>query len=113
MGRTAPTTAALIFGALMLSAASGTVAADDAPGKAIFVGQNCNGCHAVPAASVGKLGDQTVTGPDLEGLGDEYKPCSLRRWLKRKKDHDGYTHLQYFNGTDEDLEFMVSWLLEQ
>ncbi len=113
MGRSAKTTAVMILGALTLATASGMVAADDAPGKAIFVGQNCNGCHAVPAASIEKLGDQTVTGPALEGLGDEYKPCSLKRWLKRKKDHDGYTHLQYFDGTDDELQLMVDWLLEQ
>ena len=95
------------------AASSSPAAADDAPGEAVFVGQGCNACHAVPAAEVPKLGDDTVAGPDLRSLAEEYKRCSLKRWLKRKKDHDGYTHLQYFDGTAQELDLMASWLLEQ
>jgi mono/diheme cytochrome c family protein len=102
-------TALGLCGAIVLSQPA---LADDAAGQHIFVGQECNACHAVPAAGVEKLGDDTVAGPSLEGLAREYKARGLERWLKRKKDHEGYTHLQHFEGSDEELDLLVAWLLE-
>lgn len=105
--------AVALVAVLALAAHGSPVAAQDAPGQALFVAQGCNACHAVPAAGVPKLGDDTVAGPSLEGLGEEYKPRSLRRWLKREQEHEGYTHLQYFQGSDQELDTVVRWLLEQ
>jgi hypothetical protein len=106
--------AALVALAGLALAASGPVLAQDPPaGRVLFEAQGCNLCHAVPAAGVAKAGDPTVTGPDLVGLGDEHSRCGLKRWLRRTKMHDGLTHLQRFQGSDEDLDVLVRWLLEQ
>lgn len=89
--------------------------ADEGPphGQAIFEAQACNLCHAVPAASISKLGDDTVSGPDLAHLADRYRARSLKRWLERKKLDEGHTHLQLFHGTDEEMKLLVDWLLQQ
>ena len=109
--RIALAAAALALGVSVASAAA--VAGDPAPGRVLFEAQACNLCHAVPAAGVVKVGDPTVSGPDLASLGDAYSRCGLKRWLRRTKLHDGLTHLQRFQGTDEDLDVLVRWLLEQ
>lgn len=100
----------LVLPALVLSVA--TALAQEAPtGPSIFQAQGCQACHAVPGASLAKLGDDTLSGPDLQGLGEEYRARNLKRWLKRDKLHHGHTHLQRFQGTDEELKVLVDWLV--
>jgi mono/diheme cytochrome c family protein len=98
---------------LWLATAGGVAHAEDAAGQALFLEQGCHACHAVPAAGIAMAGDDTISAPVLEGLADHYKPCKLKRWLKRERDQEGYTHLQYFRGTDEELQVLVGWLIEQ
>ncbi len=108
-----PIVAIAALGLLLLSAAGGVAQAEDSAGQALFLEQRCHGCHAVPNAGIAKAGDDTVSAPRLEALGDRYKRKTMKRWLERKKNAEGYTHLQYFKGTDEELQVLVDWLIEQ
>jgi cytochrome c5 len=102
-----------LLGASLLPLLGADEPAQPPPGQAVFVAQGCQACHAVPAANLSKAGDDTVSAPDIADLDERYCERSLRRWMKREQDDRGYTHLQYFQGSDEDLKLLVSWMLEQ
>lgn len=87
--------------------------AQEISGQSVFMAQGCAACHAVPAASVGGAPEETVTAPTLEDLDETYRPRALRRWLKRDMVSEGYTHLKKFDGSKEELDALVEWLLEQ
>jgi cytochrome c553 len=105
--------AVVLMGASFFALLGADGPAEPPAGQTIFVAQGCQACHAVPAAGLAKAGDDTISAPDIAGLGDRFCERSLRRWMKRERDDRGYTHLQYFEGSDGELELLVSWLLEQ
>jgi len=86
--------------------------AQEVDGQAVFVTQGCAGCHAVPAAGLHLPPDRALSAPPLEGLAEQYRKRWLRRWLRRQKIHEGFTHLKAFDGSEEELEALVDWLLE-
>lgn len=89
---------------------------DDEKGKAVFLEQSCDRCHAVPAAGLlAKPKTEEDHGPALNNLGAQYNVKKLRRFFKRPEvedDRAGAPHTKPFKGTDEELQALVDWLLE-
>lgn len=83
-------------------------------GKAIFVNRKCNKCHSVSTQGIeAKTRSEKLKGPDLVNLTDKYKPGWIARYLKKKVKKNGRFHRTSFKGTDEELQTLVDWLLEQ
>ena len=87
----------------------------DKGGKTIFINQQkCNLCHSVSTQGIeAKTKSDKLKGPDLIGLADKYKAEWIGRYLKKKVDKNGKYHTKSFKGTDEELQALVDWLLEQ
>jgi len=110
MTRIAPLVALALLLGLFLGAS--TAAAED--GQAIFEAQKCNLCHSVPAAGIeAKTKSEKMKGADLltvtEGMDAEW----LKQYLKKEVELNGEEHKRPFKGTDEELQTLVDWLLEQ
>lgn len=90
---------------------------DDEKGEAVFLEQSCDRCHAVPAAGLlAKPKTEEDHGPALDKLGEKYNPRALRRFIKYADVAEGMSgvpHKKEFKGTDEELQALVDWLLEQ
>jgi cytochrome c551/c552 len=83
-------------------------------GKVIFINQKCNLCHSVSTQGIeAKTTSEKLKGPDLVGLADKYKPKWISLYLKKKVKKNGKFHKRSFKGTDEELQALVDWLLEQ
>jgi cytochrome c5 len=94
---------------LAQEAAAPAVPAD---GKAIFMSAKCNMCHAVPAQGIqAKATSDKMKGPDLAGVAAE--PAELVKFLRKQAERNGATHKNEFKGTDEELQVLVKWVLEQ
>jgi cytochrome c551/c552 len=83
-------------------------------GKAIFVNKKCNLCHSVSTQGIeAKTTSEKLKGPDLVNLANKHKPKWIGRYLKKKVKMNGKFHKRSFKGTDEELQTLVDWLLEQ
>ncbi len=84
-------------------------------GKTIFVNQErCNLCHSLSTQGIeAKTKSNKLKGPDLVGLAKKYKAGWIGRYLKKEADKEGKSHKKKFKGTDEELQTLVDWLLEQ
>lgn len=84
-------------------------------GKKIFLGANCNMCHAVPKASIeAKTKSDKLKGPDLLGADPAFDAEWLAQYLRGKEEgKEGQSHSKEFKGSDEELQALVDWLLEQ
>lgn len=105
--------AALATVAVTASAVEGAEPA----GHQAFLDQRCNMCHAVSTAGIeAKTSSEKMKGPDLvdlakhETLGDK---ATLAKYIKQEAKVDGEEHKKGFKGTDEELQALVDWLLEQ
>ena len=79
-----------------------------ADGKTDFVGQ-CARCHGVASAGITATGKRAA--PDLGGSAE--KGGAL--WIRRYVDTSVTTlpHPRPFKGSEEELQALVDWLLEQ
>ena len=102
--------ALIAVAALALTAAQ--VNAQEADGQAVFEAQKCNMCHGVPAVGIeSKTQSEKMKGPDL--LIGEWEKDLLFKYIKQEAKVDDQEHKKGFKGTDEELQVLVDWLLEQ
>jgi mono/diheme cytochrome c family protein len=95
--------------------------AADAPGKALFLKNQCNKCHEVTAEGITPLPPappapgEDDPGPikirDLSGVGKTKDAAFFKDFLQKKADaDDGKKHPKKFKGTDEELGQVVDWI---
>lgn len=97
--------------AVLLSVPAG--AADDG-GQAAFLAARCDMCHSVSTAGIeAKTKSESMRGPDLVDLAKTRDAQWLVKYLQREIQLDGKEHKKEFKGSDEELQAIVDWLLEQ
>ncbi len=106
-------TALLTLLAAAASIAFAAVPAEAADGKAVFLAEKCNLCHAVSSAGIeATTKSEAMKGPDLSTTGP-HDPAALAKYLRQEETMDGKKHKKAFKGTDEDLQALIAWLNEQ
>lgn len=87
-------------------------AADDPPGKAVFMAQKCNTCHNVPpAAIVRTTKSDKVAGPDLPGDNTGAAASFWTQFLRKEvPNKEGNKHKKEWKGTDTELKQLSEWL---
>ena len=100
---------------LIMFAISFNVNAFDEPdGKQVFEDEKCNLCHDVSTVGIeAKTKSEKLKGPDLVNLAEVYEAEWIAKYVKKEADKEGKTHKKPFKGTDEELQALVDWLLEQ
>jgi hypothetical protein len=87
---------------------------DDPEGQKILIENKCDKCHSV--STVGIEAEKTtgkMAGGDLVNLADSYEADWIIKYVKKEADLDGKKHMKGFKGSDEELQALVDWLLEQ
>lgn len=104
-----------IFGVLILFVISFNASAFDEPdGKEVFEDEKCNLCHSVSTQDIkAKTKNENMMGPDLVNLADNYEADWIVKYIKKEAKKEGHSHMKPFKGTDEELQALVDWLLEQ
>ncbi len=99
--------------AVLLTVALATAQEAAVPkGQQLFLDMKCNMCHAVPTVGIeAKTTSEKMKGPDLVDL--EAEKDWVVKYLKREAQKDGADHKKEFKGSDEELQALVDWLLEQ
>jgi cytochrome c5 len=96
-------------------AAAGDV--KQAKGQQVFVDMKCGMCHGVSTAGIeSKTKSEKMYGGDLAKLklGDGWdNEEAVMKYIKQESELDGEKHKKGFKGTDEELQALVDWLLEQ
>jgi mono/diheme cytochrome c family protein len=82
-----------------------------ADGKAVFLDKKCNKCHTVSSASIEKT--SKLKGPDLTTEPIKGDAKTLKGYLKKVDAIDGKKHGTAFTGTDEELDAVITWVLQQ
>jgi mono/diheme cytochrome c family protein len=82
-----------------------------ADGKAVFLDKKCNKCHAVSSAAIEKT--SKLKGPDLtvEPVKSDVK--LLKSYLRKQETINGKKHGTGFTGTDDELDAVLAWVLQQ
>jgi len=86
----------------------------DPDGKKILEENKCDKCHSV--STVGIEAEKTtgkMAGGDLIDLGEKYEAEWISKYIKKEADKEGKSHKKEFKGSDEELQALVDWLLEQ
>ena len=79
-------------------------------GKAAFLKNKCNMCHAVPAAEIeAKTKSEKMKGADLGGV-IETDFEVIAAYLRKQGNLGGKNHKKVFKGTDEELQAILDWL---
>ena len=82
-------------------------------GEEAFV-RNCAECHGVKVAKINPTTKKDADkGPDLTGIGEKYQAGWIKRYVKVETENEGKAHKKKFKGSDEELQVLVDWLLEQ
>ena len=108
--------AALGIVSLCLVAVSATAEEEgDLPaGHQAFVGLKCNMCHDVSSAGIeAKTKSEKMYGGNLVGLAEKWDAKTLAAYVTQEAEADGKKHKKEFKGSDEELQVLVDWLLEQ
>ena len=83
-------------------------------GKAIFMAQKCNQCHAVSSVGIeAKVQSEKMKGPDLAGGLEKEDAATLNSYLKKQSKINDKLHKVDFKGTDEELSAVIEWLKQQ
>lgn len=85
-------------------------------GRELFVETHkCALCHSVPGAGIeAKTKSDKLKGPDLGGpLPEALDLARVGAYLRKQAKRDGEEHKREFKGSDEELQALVDWLLEQ
>jgi mono/diheme cytochrome c family protein len=112
-------TSSLLAAVLLLVAASSAPApaaaqAAKLDGKAIFLAQKCNLCHAVSSAAItATVKSEKMRGPDLTGPPARRDAKLLADFLRQKANVEGKKHKKAFTGSDEELGALIAWLQKQ
>jgi cytochrome c2 len=100
--------------ALVLVGAALTAPASAVDGKAIFLAQKCETCHAVSTAGIeATTKSDKMKGPDLVGTVQAHDRTWVTEYIKKAVDKDGKKHVKEFKGTDEELNAVVDFLEAQ
>ena len=107
--------AALGVVALALVAVAATAEEEAVPaGQQEYLDQKCNMCHSVSTVGIeAKTKSEKMKGPDLVNLADSYEADWLVKYVKDEVEKEGESHGRPFKGSDEELQVLVDWLLEQ
>jgi len=105
---------------LLLLAAAGApettssdVTASPPDGRRVFM-ENCIECHGVSSAGLKPKAERKADqGPDLTGAVGNYEAGWIVKWVRQEVQREEQTHTKPFKGTDEELQALVDWLLEQ
>jgi mono/diheme cytochrome c family protein len=91
------------------------LAADGAPdGKALFLAQKCNMCHAVSSAEItATTTNEKLKGPDLTSTAGKRDAAWLAKYLAKQEAIDGKKHSKEFKGSEADLNALIDWLQKQ
>lgn len=104
----------LTFAFLAIGAICVAASAASGDGKAVFEAQKCNTCHSVSSAGIqAKTTSEKMKGPDLTGVGERHPREWIVQYVRKEADKDGKKHATAFKGSDEELQALVDWLLEQ
>ena len=102
---------ALLVAAGPVAGAAPAAPADKLDGKAIFLAQKCNLCHAVSSAAIVRTSkSEKMKGPDLAGVGKRREAAWMRRWLTKEESVNGKKHLYTLKGTPQELDALIAWL---
>jgi mono/diheme cytochrome c family protein len=83
-------------------------------GKAIFLAQKCNLCHAVSSAGIqATTKSEKMKGPDLAGVAPKRDAQVINDFLRKKTAINGKKHGKEFTGSDEEIGALISWLQKQ
>lgn len=94
-----------------VAAAGGSSSLD---GKAIFLREKCEMCHAVGSAGIeAKAKSEKLKAADLTGVGKRHETAVLRSYIKQQTELDGAKHKKAFKGTDAELDVLIAWLESQ
>jgi mono/diheme cytochrome c family protein len=97
-----------LFVATLFLAPTVAFAAD---GKAVFLDKKCNKCHTVSSASIEKT--SKLKGPDLTTEAIKGDAKTLKGYLKKTEVINGKKHGTAFTGSDEELDAVIAWVLQQ
>lgn len=103
-----------VVAVLLTSSAAAPTAAADPPldGQAIFLAQKCNLCHTVSSQQIERTTrSEKTAGPDLTGLAERRDPDWTKKFVTRQLDEDGKRHMKEFEGTPQELDALVGWLM--
>jgi len=108
----------LVVGAVLAGGLAGPMAVraeegEEMPaGQELFLAQKCNLCHSVPPVGIeATTKSDKMKGPELVDLDAEAE--WMGQFLRKQVQKDGANHKKEFKGTDEELQALVDWLLEQ
>jgi cytochrome c551/c552 len=104
----------VLIGAVLSAATSPGASAQEAAadGKAIFLAQKCNMCHSVPTVQIERTTkSEKIAGQDL--MTHDMEKDQLVKFLKKEvKNNEDKMHTKEFKGTEEELNTLVDWLLQ-
>jgi mono/diheme cytochrome c family protein len=101
--------ALLVVPAVLAPTQAEEAAAPD--GKAVFLAQKCNMCHAVPSQGIeAKMTSEKMKGPDMTGQTSRLKADEVTGFLRKTGQIEGKTHSKEFTGTDAELQAVIAWL---
>jgi mono/diheme cytochrome c family protein len=85
-----------------------------ADGKAVFLAQKCNTCHAVSTAAIeATTKSEKMKGPDLVGVVAEKGEEWTAKYLRKEIDKDGKKHGKEVKLTEEEMKKLLAWLAAQ
>jgi cytochrome c2 len=96
--------------------ASTALAAEGAApdGKALFLAQKCNMCHAVETAGItATTTSEKMKGPDLTSVAGTRDAAWLAKYLTKQEAIEGKKHTKEFKGTEAELNALVAWIQQQ
>ena len=94
--------------------AAGRAAEPPADGKAVFLAQKCNTCHAVSTAAIeATTKSEKMKGPDLVGVVAEKGEEWTGNYLRKEIDKEGKKHGKEVKLTEEEMKKLLAWLAAQ
>ncbi len=102
--------ATLLVFAFVVGFASFSRAADT-DGKALYLEKKCNLCHSIDSMGIAKKSEK-MKGTDLSDAGNQVSDAAwVKGWIQQTELKDGKKHQKKWNGSDEELGIIVSWVL--
>jgi mono/diheme cytochrome c family protein len=78
-------------------------------GKDIFIEKKCMGCHAIESLGI-EAKMKSGKAPDLGKVDLKDKADWIMKFLIKEADKDGKKHAVKFNGTEDELKVISTWL---
>ena len=87
-------------------------AAQEPPGKQMFLGKKCNVCHSIDSQGIARTSKAEATkGPDLSNVGGAHLAPWIEEFLQQEVGNsEGKKHRKKWSGTDQELEQLAQWL---